>query len=621
MGPRAYTIMTIVGQVWRFDAVKLCRSRALRFVIAIPAALSLALLISGADAAPADDFAKLLHDYDEAQLELFPSLAIARNEQRRLGRYEDTLTPEHLAKARRLNAEQRARLAAIDKSGLGTQDRLSYDIFAWTLARRAEELAPGQGEMRQMLALDQFNGAHLSFAREIAWHGQYPYTNVPDYERAITRMQGFAHFLDTAIVRMREGIAKHIVLPRVVVERMIPQLEQFVAPDSEASLFMGPAKNIPKHIRPADRARIAATWSRTVREAMLPAYRRLLAFLRDEYLSRARTTIGLIALPGGRQMYLDEVRERTTLDVAPPHLFALGQNEVARIEAAMERAKAEAGFSGTLAQFKAYLRTDPRFKFANPAAMLAAFEHARGIVAARLASQFGRVPKARLEFRTYEAFLAPTKSAAEYSALSADGRRPGIVYINAFNLAARPTYTTDALELHEGVPGHHLQAAIAMTNASLPYFRRFGGPSAFTEGWAQYAESLGPALGLYRTPFQKFGALAYDAWRSARLVVDTGIHWKGWDKAMAVQFLIAHTALAPSEAETEVERYIAVPAQALAYKVGETKFLELRRHAQSASGRRFDVRRFHDELLKDGAMPLPILEAKMAHWLAAETAR
>jgi uncharacterized protein (DUF885 family) len=287
----------------------------------------------------------------------------------------------------------------------------------------------------------------------------------------------------------------------------------------------------------------------------------------------------------------------------------------------METVKNEAAFSGSLEEFYAYLRNDPRFKFADTAAMLLAFERARGIVASRVGSQFLHLPKGRLEFRLYEPFLAPTKSAAEYSALSADGRRPGIVYINSHNLSSRPRFTTDVLELHEGLPGHHFQTAVAIGNRSLPRFRRFGGPSAFTEGWAQYAESLGPALGLYADPFQKFGALSFDAWRSARLVVDTGIHWYGWSAGKARAFLLAHTALSNSEAEVEVERYIAVPAQALAYKIGELKFLELRAQAQTRLGARFDIRRFHDELLRDGAMPLPILEAKVERWIAAENVR
>jgi uncharacterized protein (DUF885 family) len=434
-------------------------------------------------------------------------------------------------------------------------------------------------------------------------------------------MQGFARWIDRAIARLREGAAKGITLPRIVVARMIPQLAQFGDERPDESLFMGPAKNIPARIRGAERGRIAAAWFRAVRDEVLPAYRRLRDFLMAEYLPNARATVGLAALAGGRTAYLREVRARTTMDLAPPAIRALGERELARIEADMVRVKDEARFSGTLEEFRAYLRADPRFKFRDGAAMLAALERARAIVAPRLGSLFARVPKARLEFRLYEPFLAPTKSAAEYSSLSADGRRPGIVYVNAHNLAARTNYTTDVLELHEGLPGHHLQAAIAMTNRALPAFRRFGGPSAFTEGWAQYAESFGSALGLYADAFQKFGALAFDAWRSARLVVDTGIHWDGWTAQRARAFLVAHTMLPPGEAETEVERYIAVPAQALAYKIGEMEFHELGRRARAALGARFDIRRFHHALLSDGAMPLPILRAKMERWIEAEKAR
>jgi uncharacterized protein (DUF885 family) len=609
--------MTIVRQVWRNVVMEL-RREVFRGVVA---ALVVILVCASAQASPHDDLAKLLRDHDESQLALFPSNALPRNDRRHLGRYEESLSAAHLAKARRSNADLRARLAAIERAALGEQDRLSYDIFAWTLATRAADLGPGHGEMAQMLPLDQYNGAHLSFAREIDWRARYPYMTVGDYERAMSRMHGFARWIDMAITRMREGMAKRIVLPRIMVERVVTQLDGFLAVASEDSVFMGPAKNVPSLIRAPDRTRIAAEWRTTVREAVLPAYRRLRDFLKGEYLGHARTSVGLSALPDGRAVYLDDVRARTTLDLSPDAIRAIGEREIVRITAAFETLKNEAGFSGTLAEFRAHMRNDPRFKFRNPAEMLAAFERARRIVAARLSTQFGRIPKARLEFRFYEPFLAPSKSAAEYSAASTDGRRPGIVYVNASNLAQRPRYTVDALELHEGLPGHHLQAAIAMENRALPWFRRYGGPSAFTEGWAQYAESLGPALGLYADPFQKFGALAFDAWRSARLVVDTGIHWRSWSADEAVRYFLRTTMLPEAEARTEVERYIAVPAQALAYKLGELKFFEIRRRAERALGAKFDIRRFHDALLADGAMPLPMLEAKMERWIAAEKAR
>jgi uncharacterized protein (DUF885 family) len=293
--------------------MKLRRNRALSFA----AIAGFGLLINGAAAAPADDLAKLLSDHDEAQLQLFPSNAIQRNDRRHLGRFEDSLSGAHLAEARRLNAEHRVRLTAIDRSALSVQHRLTYDIFAWLLSIRAGDLAPGRGEMLQMLALDHFNGGHLTFAREMAWRGRYPYMTAGDFDRAILRMKGFSHWLDTAIARMREGAAKGIALPRLIVERMVPQIEQFTASAPEASLFMGPVKIMPHSIRPPDRARITADFERAIRNDVLPAYWRLLVFLRTEYLPKARPSAGLFALPGGRSLYLHDVRARTTVAMTP----------------------------------------------------------------------------------------------------------------------------------------------------------------------------------------------------------------------------------------------------------------------------------------------------------------
>lgn len=625
LGPRLFVIVTIVRQASGELGAPRRMGRVRRFAsvaVRVIAAMALVLLAATpALATPTQDFGKLLSDYDEAQLKLFPSNAVQRNDKRYLGFYEDDLTAAHLALERGLNAEERARLAAIDRGALAPQDRLSYDILGWTLAMRAEEIAPGQGEARQYLPLDQFNGAHLTFAREMEWRSHYPYVTAPDFDRAISRMKGFAHWIDSAVARMREGMAKHIVLPRVIVERMIPQAENFAGENPETSLFMGPLKAMPAAIKASDRGRIAAAWIGTVRGEVLPAYRRLADFLKGDYLPQARASIGCLALPGGRAMYLHDVRSRTTVALSPSAIHALGLSEILRIESEMERVKSEAGFSGTLAEFRSYLRGDRHFKFSNSAEMVSAFERARRIAVAHVAAQFGHLPKASLEIRIYEAFLAPTKSAAEYSPLSADGRRPGIVYLNTYDLPGRPNYTSDVMELHEGIPGHHLQIATAVENAALPPFRRFGGPSAFLEGWAMYAETLGPALGLYTDPYQKFGALAYDAWRASRLVVDTGIHWYGWDEAHAVRFMREHTLLSETEIRSEVERDIAVPAQALAYKIGQREFLALRDKARAALGTKFDIRRFHDALLADGAMPLPILRAKMDRWLAAEKAR
>jgi uncharacterized protein (DUF885 family) len=384
---------------------------------------------------------------------------------------------------------------------------------------------------------------------------------------------------------------------------------------------MRAGQRIPASVREPDRSGLTAAWSGEVARGALPAYRRLLAFLKNAYLPRARTTIGLSALPDGRALYLDDVRDQTTLAISPDAIHDLGMREVARVEDEMQQVKSEAGFSGTLAQFVAFLRADPRFKFKSPAEMMTALERARTAVMANVSRLFARLPRTRLEIRFYEPFVAPTKSAAEYSPLSADFRRPGILYANDSDLPARPAFTTDVMFAHEGIPGHHLQIGLAVENATLPAFQRFGGPAGFVEGWATYAETLGARLGLYRSPYQKFGALAYDAWRSARLVVDTGIHWNGWSIKRAQDYLRAHTALSETEIKEEVERYIALPAQALAYKLGALDIERLRTRAEKALGARFDLRRFHDAVLANGALPLSVLDKWIERWIAVEKTR
>jgi uncharacterized protein (DUF885 family) len=323
-------------------------------------------------------------------------------------------------------------------------------------------------------------------------------------------------------------------------------------------------------------------------------------------------------MPGGREMYLHLVKSETTTELSPGEIHALGLREIARIEAGMETVKEETGFTGSLDAFRDYLRSDPRFKYKDEAQMMAEFERVKDTVIAHIPDVFTHLPSGRLTFRFYEPYMAPDKPAAEFT--PGGQGRPGIVYLNSFDLPSRAAYTSEALEAHEGVPGHQLQTMYAADNRSLPRFRRFGAPTAYTEGWGLYAESLGPALGLYTDPYQKFGALSFDAWRASRLVVDTGIHWFDWSREDAIAFLVKHTTLSETEAAEEADRYAVLPAQALAYKIGEREIVALRDRAEAALGKRFDIRRFHDAILKDGGMPLEILSAKIDRWIASEKA-
>ena len=578
----------------------------------------LALFPAGAGTAASTGAAleQLLKDYRNSEARLDSSSSMELSDQRYLERYEDDLLPAYIEARRKINEDTRAKLAAIDRTSLGRQDQLSYDIFAWSLSDDADELKDGVAERFQLLPLNQFNGAQITFARDMKQRADNPMERVRDYDAAIRRMLGFTRWMDQAILNMREGITKGVTQPRSVIERMIAQVEMVSGGDPEASLFLIPLKTMPASISGDDRVRIQNSYRAAVIGELIPTYRRLGDFLKTEYLPKARKSAGLSGVPGGKDMYLHLVRSNTTTELSPDEILDIGLAELKRIEGEMEKTKQAAGFSGSLAAFRDFLKTDARFKFKDEAAMRAEFTRVRDTVLEQLDKAFSTKPRAELTFRFHEPFVAPDRPAAEYAPASGDGRRPGIVILNSFDLPSRPTYTSEVLQLHEGVPGHHLQTQYAAANTLLPRFRRFGHETAFVEGWALYAESLGTEFGLYSDPYQKFGALSFDAWRASRLVVDIGMHWLSWPRETAVEFLMAHTTLSRAEAEEEIDRYIAIPGQALAYKIGERNILDLRERAKSALGEKFDLKKFHDAILRDGAMPLAILDAKVERWIA-----
>ncbi len=571
-------------------------------------------------AAASDDLTALTMARDEDMLRIYPSAAISRGDRRYLDRYEEDLKAAHLANGRDLNEAYRARIAAIPRDGLSESEQISYDILSWELERERIAFDEGFAGIEQMLPLDHIYGRHLAFARDMQWASAYPFNTVEDYERAIARMGGFARWIDRAIANMREGAARGITLPRLVTAHLVEQLRPLAERSAVDSGFLGPVTNMPSEIPESERARVGENYARAVSEVVLPAYRRLGDFLAGDYSAASRESIGLWALPGGRAFYLYKIKEETTLSLSPEEIHAIGLGEIARIEREKARLVASLGFTGTVDEFQTALRNDPRFRFASADAMKAEFERVRSVVEDRLPDLFGRLPRTDLEFRFVEDFAAPFGAAAYYTMPSFDGARPGIVYLNTYDLPSRPGYATDALELHEGVPGHHLALSLQIENNTLPGFRRFRDETAFHEGWALYAETLGDDLGLYTDPYRAFGRLSFDAWRASRLVIDTGIHWYGWSRDDALTYLRAHTALTETDAVAEVERYIALPAQALSYKLGQRVFLDIRARAENALQERFDIGRFHDALLMEGAMPLPLLDARMTRWIAREQA-
>ena len=584
------------------------------------AVVGFGILILGGPPAAADsasDLSRLLADYRASEQKLPRDAGLQRADD---GSeiYDQKGALKQFEAQRRINQSARSRLDAIDPSAMKPQDKLSYQIFRWALDDERSGLDPAIADIPGLMPLSQFDGPQIGFARAITWHSDNPWTRARDYDTAIRRILNFTHWTSSATAQLREGLTRGIVQPRAIVQRVIAQIDGFAFTDPENSAFMQPVKAIPAAIAGAERRRVEDSYRAAVLDELIPALRHFSEFLKSEYLPHAPEMPGLCAIPGGKELYRHLVSSETTSDLTPDEIHEMGLQEVARIERQLEQAKNDAGFHGTLAEFRHYLQTDPRFKFKDRATMLAAFMRVRDTVSMHLSDVFNGEPRIPLSFRFYDSFAAPDKPAAEYAPGSADGKRPGTVYLNDWDLTERPTYTTEVLEMHEGIPGHHLQVSMAMQNSGLPRFRRFGEETAFVEGWALYAETLGPEFGLYRDPYQKFGALSFDAWRASRLVVDTGIHWLNWPREQAVDFLLTHAALSRTEAEEEVDRYTVLPAQALAYKIGEREILDLRDRAKTALGPKFDLKRFHEALLKDGAMPLPVLDQKLTRWIELE---
>jgi uncharacterized protein (DUF885 family) len=514
-----------------------------------------------------------------------------------------------------IEQEALAHLAAVDPRQLAGEDLITYEAFK----RQRELNIGGYRYPSELLAINQFSNWPSTFAQLGSGRGAHPFRTTRDYDNFLARMDGFVSWTEQAINNLRAGVSKDVVLPRVVVERTLPQLEAFARLENPRdTVFWQPLLNFPPGPSVVERKRLLEAYDEKIRTQVLPAYRRLHDYLAKEYLPAARDTVAWSALPGGDYWYAYLVRYHTTTDMTPDEVHELGLREVARLRANLLQMQGALGVAGDARSIIDTMRADPRFQYGDPQQLLAGYEVLRGRVATNLSYLFKRTPKADFEIRPVESFRASAASTAAYQVPSVDGSRPGIFYVNTFDLASRPSYLMEAMYLHEAVPGHHYQVGIAQETLNLPRFRRFGGDTAYTEGWGLYAEQLGPELGLYQDPYSRFGALTMELWRAARLVVDTGLHAQGWTRQKAVEYLRANTALGEADIQAEVDRYIAWPAQALAYKIGELKILELRRKAQRTLGPRFDIREFHEQVVGGGSLPLPVLERKIDHWIASQ---
>lgn len=560
---------------------------------------------------------QLAEAYFDRSLALNPVTATFIGDTRYNHLYSGPWTPESRAAAHALLAEYAPRLQAIDRAALDEEHQITYDVFRWNL----ENQRRGEQFPSHLVPLNQFFNFTASFAQMGAGTGLHPFRTVKDYEDFLSRMRGFQQAVDAAIANMREGVATGVVQPRVLMERVLPQLSAHVVDDSTKSQFWGPITNLPADFSSADRERLTAQYGQAIREIVVPTFRKLHDFVRDEYLPRTRTTVGLAALPNGRAWYENQVRAVTTTSLTPEQIHAIGLAEVARIHREMEVVMRQVGWQGDLPSFMRHVQTEPRFRYATREEMLADFRAAQARIDASTSRLFDVKPSANYEIRPVEPFRERSASGGSYTAASLDGTRPGVFYLNTYDPPSRARYGMESLLIHEGSPGHHFQISIARELEHLPRLRRFSGFTAYTEGWGLYAETLGRDLGLYTDPYQHFGYLSSELWRAIRLVLDTGIHANGWTLEQASEYARANSATSETTIQAEVERFAAIPGQGLAYKVGEMKITELRRRAQAALGPRFDIKAFHRAVLESGALPLDVLDAMIDRWIAARQRR
>ena len=559
--------------------------------------------------------ASLFESYWEDRTKLFPLNATAQGD----NRYNDQL-PNDQTRAFRQQQEgfyQRylTLLNRFDRARLSAEDQVSFDIFRYEMQSRLEGLKLNTW----MMPFAQFYSLPNTLGQLGAGTGAQPFKTVKDYDDWLARVGRFAVWADSAIANFRQGVRAGVVLPRVLVLKMVPQLQAQVTTDATKSLFYGPITRLPVGFSEADKARLTAAYQQAIASDLVPAYRQLADFLENEYLPQARSSTGLAALPGGPEMYRYDVRLMTTTTRAPEAIYQTGLSEVKRIRTEMEAVKTQVGFEGDLPAFFNYLNSDPKFMpYKTPDDVLKAFRAIQGRITPNLPKLFGRAPKSPFEIRQTEAFRAATAS-AEYNRGTPDGSRPGIFYVPI--LDATKFNTTSGMEslfAHEAIPGHHYQLSLQQENTRLPKFRRFASYPAFSEGWALYCESLGPELGLYRDPYQKIGALGDEIHRAIRLVVDVGMHAKGLTREAAIKYMMDNEPISEQGATAEIERYMAMPGQALAYKTGALKLRELRTRYQKQLGKKFDLRAFHDEILAGGSMPLAVLERKLDAWAARQ---
>ena len=551
--------------------------------------------------------------YYEGYLKMYPLEATMQGDNRYNDVLPDNMSQDFISKEINFYNETQKKLQSLDYESLSDEDKIVYDVLDYTLKDKIERYAYHP----ELIPFSQFEGLPLDFPLLGSAEGNQPFKTTKDYDNFLKRIDAFTIWMKTAENNFREGMKQKVVLPKKLVIKMIPQMrgEEIITDDFEKNIFYGPIKKMPTNFTAADKAKYTKLYQEAIKNKLIPAYQKMGDFLEKEYLPNARNTDGIYALPNGKNTYTYLAKSWTTTNKTPEEINKIGLEQVAMLRAEMEKVKAQLGFKGTLEQFLTSLKTDKKaMPYKTPEEVIAAFNAILKKIEPKLPSMFSKFPKTPFEIRRTEKFREASAS-AEYKQGTADGKRPGIFYTpipdaTKYNV----TNGFESLFLHEAIPGHHYQVSLQQENTKIPKFMRFGWFGAYGEGWAHYTETLGPEFGLYTDPYQKMGYLSDQMLRAVRLVVDTGIHTGKMTREEAIKYYLSNISDSEEGATAAIERYMAIPGQALGYKIGSLKILELRAKYQKQLGNKFNLAKFHDEILNQGCLPLSVLERKMELW-------
>jgi uncharacterized protein (DUF885 family) len=562
---------------------------------------------------PFNDF---LDAYYEERLTLYPLEATQIGDKRYNNLLPNDISDNFRSGLRNFYERYQSDLTKYERDSLSPQEKVSYDIFKREMDVNLKALTFREN----YIPVQQFWGMTLTIPQIASGKSYQPFKTVQDYRDFLARVDGFVVWVDTAIVNMRKGLTTGFTYPKILMERVLPQAQDMMVSDVTKSIFWEPIANMPDSIQGPDRTQLTEAYADAITQKVVPTYKKLHDFLRDEYIPKTRASAGFSDVTQGKEYYQHLINFWTTTSLSADEIFKTGESEVARIRLEMEKIKNQVGFKGNLKAFFDHVNNDKKFMpYAKPEDVIAGFNQIHEKMGPQLKKFFNMVPKTPFEVRQTEAFRAASSS-AEYNPGTPDGSRPGIFYVPILDAKTFNYTGMETLFLHEAIPGHHYQIALQYENVELPKFRRFLWYGAYGEGWALYTESLGKELGLYTDPYQYFGNLGDEMHRAIRLVVDVGIHTKGWTREQAIKYMLDNEAISEQAATAEIERYMAIPAQALSYKIGQLKILELRKKASDALGEKFNLAFFHDEVLKYGCLPLDVLESIINEWIEKQRA-